>query len=417
MTHSVFFRWYSNLFQKKLQRPFVHILFGARQTGKSTLVNQALPKNALVVNLADPGERAQFSAHPEDFMKICRGLPVKKERRTVFVDEAQAIPAIFDAVQALYDSDKTRWRFILCGSSARKLRHTGANLLPGRSFFHRLYPLTMAEHPAPQKNDASVDSPFPFNAKYDAVSKSFPAWDLLPRLAFGALPGIVAADEVDREDLLRSYVALHLEEEVRRETAIRDWGAFLRFIQLAATESGQIVNYSTISRDSGVSLPTVKSYYQLLEEMFVGFQIPAFSRSSRKNLLSTPRFYFFDVGVRNAAAGLKPSEQVVLANPGPLFEQWVGIEIWKRIQYMGGSKLFFLRSSDGAEIDFIIETQEKLIPIEVKWTERPATADARNLRNFIKEQGEKAPMGYIVCRCQRPMLIEENILALPWHAL
>ena len=194
---------------------------------------------------------------------------------------------------------------------------------------------------------------------------------MLPRLAYGALPGIVTADKQDRPGVLKAYAFVHLEEEIVREALVKDWGAFVRFLQLAAVESGQLLNYANISQESGTSQPTVKGYYQLLEDMFVGIRVAAYSQSPRKNLLSTPKFVFFDLGVRHATAGLNPSSELVRANPGPVFEQWVGIELWKRLQYLGEGKLYHQRSRDGAEVDFIIEHRSQLTPVEVKWTENP----------------------------------------------
>ena len=282
-------RWYTETLKAKLDRPYVHLLFGARQTGKSTLLNELIPKEALRFNLADPLERSRHLANQGEFAQGCRSLPADKTGQFVFVDEAQSVPSIFDAVQALYDADKTRWRFVLCGSSARKLRLTGANLLPGRSLVHHLYPLTLAEHPATEKKIPHATSPLPFPWMDGKPTKHpFPEWDLLTRLAYGALPGIVAADAQDRQGLLKAYAFVHLEEEIRREALVKDWGAFVRFLQLAAVESGQMLNYANISRESGISQPTVKSHYQLLEDMFVGIRVPAYSRSPRKNLLSSP---------------------------------------------------------------------------------------------------------------------------------
>ncbi len=341
----------------------------------------------------------------------------------MFVDEVQTVPAIFDGVQHLYDREKKRWRFILCGSSARKLRATGANLLPGRSFLHRLYPLTLSEHPpaTPTSGDALCGdalSPLPFPwPKGMGPQDPFPAWDLEERLAYGALPGIVASEERDRGDLLKAFSVVHLEEEIRRESIVRDWGAFVRFLQLAAQESGQVLNHAAISREAGVSQPTVKGYYQLLEDMLVGFRVPAFARSPRKNLLSTPRFLFFDLGVRHAAAGLAPARELVRATPGPLLEQWVGIELWKRLQYLGDGSLHYLRTRDGAEIDFIIERGASLTPIQIKWTENPGLSAARHLLTFLDEHPRQARCGYIICRCPRPLRLHEKIIALPWHCL
>ncbi len=349
-------------------------------------------------------------------MEECRALPTAGAPKRIVVDEVQAVPPLFDAVQHLYDADPKRWRFVLCGSSARKLRVTGANLLPGRSLHHHLYPLILLERPvadaeAPPSQTVLTLQPM------DPRAGLFPKASLIERLTYGDLPGIVVAPEEDRGDLLRSYTYVYLEEELRREALVKDWPAFARFLRLAALESGQMTNFAAISREAGISAPAVKSHYQLLEDMFIGFHLDAFSGSPRKHLLSTPRFFFFDVGVRHAAAGLSSSPDTVMANPGPIFEQWVGIELWKRLQYLGEGKLSHFRTKAGVEIDFVIERDRELIPIEVKWTERPSREDARHLRTFLDEQGRRARRGYIICRCPRPQAIAEDILAIPWWSL
>ncbi len=413
----LYHRWYRETLREKLARPFVHILFGARQTGKSTLLNSLLPPDTLRINLADPGERSFHLSKPDAFSRMCLALPASSSPQTVFVDEAQNAPHVFDAVQSLYDANKKRWRFVLCGSSARRLRRFGANLLPGRCFLHHLYPLILAEQPAPQPVPPKAESPLAFPPGSTPAASLFPPWDLEDRLAFGALPGIVTADARDRVDLLQAFASVYLEEEIRREALVRDWGAFLRFLQLAARESGGITNYAAISRETGLSLPTVKSHYQLLEDMFIGFSVPAFSGSSRKNLLSTPRFFFIDLGLRNAAADLTPGRATVQAQAGSLFEQWVGIELWKRLRYLGHGSLHHLRSADGAEVDYIVEHGGQLMPVEVKWTERPSPQDARHLRGFLHEHPGRAERGWVICRCPRPMQLDDRIMALPWFCL
>ncbi len=408
-------RWLRARLQKDLIKPFVHILFGARQTGKTTLLNALISGPALYYNLADPEERTHLLADPGAFKRECEALPPSRDPQFVFVDEVQAVPSVFDAVQVLYDRDKDRWRFVLCGSSARKLRKTGANLLPGRCLLHRLYPLILQERP-PEPEPSVSHPPLCPLSDINALSPPFPHTGLEERLAYGELPGIVLLDEEDKSAILRSYVTVHLEEEIRREGLVKDWGAFVNFLRLAASESGQLVNFAGISRETGLSEPTVKSHYQLLEDMFVGFRVPAYSKSPRKNLLSTPRFFFFDLGIRHAASGITPCRDVVLADPGRWFEQWIGIELWKRIQYAGEGQLHHFRTKDGAEIDFIIERDGVVVPVEAKWTERPTPRDARHLRTFLKEN-RAAPMGYVVCRCPRPMKLAENVMALPWFCL
>jgi len=410
----MFARWAEDRLRKKLAKPFVHILFGARQTGKSTLIGSILPPDAVRIDLSDPGERARLLADPGEFVRFCRALPGGAAGTTVFVDEAQTVPSVFDSIQPLYDGDKRRWRFVLCGSSARRLRKSGANLLPGRSVIHHLYPLTTAEHPSKARRAGESPLPFPFDGRLG--EDLFPPWGLEERLAFGSLPGIVCTNPEDRPDLLKSYAVAYLEEEIRREALVRDWGAFLRFLRLAASESGNILNYAAVSLEAGVSIPTVKSYYQLLEDLFVGFRVDSYAKSPRKNLLSSPKFFLFDTGVRHAAAGLAPSIDTVRSNPGPVFEQWVGAELWKRAGYLG-AKVHYLRTQDGAEVDFIVEYGGKLVPVEVKWTERPSPGDARHLKVFLAENRARTTRGFVVCRCTRPLELAENITAIPWETL
>lgn len=438
-----FDRLYSVPFSKAVTRPFVHIMFGARQTGKSTLIRNVLPADALVFDLSEPSERARFAAAPGRLIDMYRSLPASDTPRWIFIDEAQTVPELFDAVQFLYDeekrllSDDRRTRFILCGSSARRLRRSGTNLLPGRSIMHRLYPLTSLEYEPfapsgyPAKALFEKRSAIPALQSDAALSSPFPYRSLEDRLIFGDLPAIAlenptidpatnSATETRRE-LLRTYVSAYIEEELHRETQLRNWGPFLRFLSLAAAESGAIVNFAALAKESGLSAPTIKSHYQLLEDMFLGFTVPAFSGSPRKTALSSPRFFFFDLGVRNAAAGLSFTSDTLAANPGPLFEQWVGIELHKRLSYAKEGTLSYYRTTGGAEVDFIIEKSGILYPIEVKWTENPSSKDARHLESFLDDHRSAADQGaghgYIVCRCPYPAKISDTITAIPWWIL
>lgn len=413
----MFGRWVERRWRTRFRAPYVHLIFGARQTGKSTLLRTLLPNPAVWVDFSRPGERAEYLRDPDRLVQRCRALPRRRTPAVIVVDEAQNVPAIFDAVQHLYDSDKTRWRFVLCGSSARKLRVTGANLLPGRSMLYRIYPLVVPERPFPEPR-AATERAFPLPLPSSPASEPwFPPENLVTRLTFGELPGIAIAPPRDRAELLHAYSMVYLQEELRREALIKDWAAFSRFLTLAAAESGRMLNYAKIAKDAGVSLPTVKNYYQLLEDMFVAFRVAAFSGSPRKSLLSTERYYFFDLGVRHAAAELPLEEAAIRANPGPIFEQWVGIELWKRLQYLGVGTLHYLRTKAGAEVDFIVSQGTRLVPIEVKWTENPSLQDARHLLTFLGEHPRRARHGYVICRCRHPLRLHDKVTALPWFLL
>ncbi|MBA5867472.1 MAG: AAA family ATPase [Nitrospira sp. CR1.3] len=414
----MFRRWIEPFWKQKFRAPYVHIVFGARQTGKSTLLRKLLPQTALWVDLSRPGERAEYLRNPDLLVQQCRALPKSKSPAIVVVDEAQNVPDLFNGVQHLYDSDKKRWRFVLCGSSARKLRMTGANLLPGRGILYHLYPLVLAERPpARAERSEGAVSVLPLPVRRVGNEPGFPKVDIMERLLFGELPVVATAQPSHRADLLRTYTIVYLEEELRREALVKNWPAFARFLQLSAAEAGMMINYAGISREAGISLPTVKTYYQLLEDMFLGFRVTAFSGSPRKSLLSTERFFFFDLGVRNAAAEMPIETAAVRANPGPLFEQWVGIELWKRLQYLGDGKLHYLRTKAGAEVDFIIARDGRFTPIEVKWTERPTLGDAKHVMTFMREHPKQARHGYLICRCSAPLELSENVTALPWSCL
>ena len=409
-------RWYRPLLERQLRKPFVHLLFGARQTGKTTLLEHVIGAAALHLDLADPEERTRLLAEPGLFRKECEALPGRGTPAIVFVDEAQAVPAVFDAVQSLYDHDKNRWRFVLCGSSARRLRRTGANLLPGRSLLHRLFPLILPERPPAGLGRAGRVSPMVSPLPQVTLDSTFPAADLEERLAYGDLPGVVLLGDEDWPGVLRSYVTVHLEEEIRREALVKDWGAFVNFLRLAAREAGRVTNFAAISRDVGLSQPTVKSYYQLLEDMFIGFPVPVFSKSPRKSLLSTPRFQFVDLGIQHAACGLSPSRDVVRADPGRYFECWVGIEIWKRLQYAGEGRLSYFRTKDGAEVDYVVEMPDRTVAVEAKWTSRPSLRDVPGLVSFLGDHPHVS-VGYVVCRCPRPLRLSPSIVAVPWQQL
>lgn len=413
-------RWYQDRFGRFIVKPFVHIMFGARQTGKSTLIKQVLPPDALVFDLSQPAQRSRFLADPQELIRICQSLPKKDPPLSIFIDEVQAVPELFNAIQSIYDNDKTGFRFILCGSSARKLRATGANLLPGRSILHHLHPLINEEYehnpgwlgqtlsPLPLPNETGTQNPV----------APFPARTLEDRLVFGDLPGISClSDDEDRREVLKSYAASHLEEEIRSETSIHHWPAFLHFLGLASASSGSMLNFQGISREVGVSAPTVQAYYQLLEDMYVGFSVPSYSGNPRKAVVSSRRFYFFDLGVRNAISGAPIDESAVRLDPGHYFEQWVGVELFRKLSYLGEGQLYHYRTRGGAEIDFIVRRGNELIPIEAKWTSNPTMKDARHLATFLDESQGAAKKAYIVCRCPLPQQLDERIVALPWQML
>ena len=396
-----------------VSRNKIRLIFGARQTGKTALLRHLFRRQGGThfVSLQDSGERRRFEADPAAFTRQIRGLP--RSTRIIIVDEIQKVPAILDEVQALYDAAPSRWQFFLTGSSARRLRAGAANLLPGRSHGFRLHPVCAWE--TARDGEAFQISP-PTHA--ESTHPPFPSRPLPRTLLLGNLPGVRAERAATAHLTLAAYVDTYLEEEIRREALVRDVGSFVVFLRLAAAESGQQLNLAKLSQESGVPASTLKSYYQVLVDTFAGHWVVAYARRARKRLLTTPRFYFFDVGVRNAAAELPIEARLADAQAGTLLEQWVAQELIARASYLGrGHRVSFWRTASGAEVDFVWETPREDTPIEVKWTARPRPSDARHLETFLDLYPSRARRGLLVCRCDKPEQLTDRIRAVPWHAL
>lgn len=402
-------RWIEGQLRGAMSKHKVRIVFGARQTGKSTLLRGLAPPNALFINLQDRRERLRFERQPDELIKMLRA---EHGSRTVLIDEIQKVPALLDDIQLLYDENPKRFEFILTGSSARKLRTSAANLLPGRAHQYHLFPLISKER---QDTLPSVILGLKHSKPFHP---GFPAPDIETILIYGNLPGIVLEKEITRRATLESYAEIYLEEEIRREALVRNIGPFSRFLELAALEAGQVMNLTNLSQQSGIPVVTLRSFYQVLVDTFIGFWLDPFTGRTRKRLLTTPMFYFFDLGVRNALARIPLTKQSIKLQAGTLFQQWAVTELRNRCGYLGHSfRLYFWRSVSGAEVDIILETPEELIPIEVKWTENPRQTDARHLISFIKNYPKQARRGFIVCRCPHRLQISEQITAIPWQEM
>jgi len=243
----------------------------------------------------------------------------------------------------------------------------------------------------------------------------FPGRALEDLLLFGNLPGLYHEDRSSWIETLSAYVDLYLENEIRRENIVEDMGAFLRFLKLAALESGQRVNYTRLASVVGVAINTLRKFYQVLEDTYLGLRILPFGRS-RKKVLSAPRFLIFDPGVRHMLTELPLNDALLTLDAGHIFEQWVLGELYFRCQCAGrGYRLSTWSTSSGAEVDGIIETPEEVIPVEVKWTDRPSPQDARHVKTFIRLHKDLCKRGFIICRTPRRQKLAEHITALPWN--
>lgn len=365
------------------------LLFGARQTGKTTLTGRL--DADLSVSFIQPDVRQRYEKSPHllkgEVESIVHG-PSRK-RPLVILDEVQKVPDILDVVQDLIDRGQAN--FILTGSSARKLRRGArVNLLPGRVTTLKIDPFSLSE---------------------------LPAKDLNGRLLYGSLPGILAADnDADRETDLESYVTTYLEEEVRAEAVVRNLGDFARFLELAASESGGIINLRKLSQEIGVAHTTIGAYYQILEDCLIAERIEPLTKSkTRKKLTRSEKFLFFDLGVRRVAAreGTKLSRDTM----GKIFEQFVGLELL-RCAHAGNStaRVRFWRDPDGPEVDWVVDKNGAYTPVEVKWTGNPAANDIRYLEVFLSEY-PSAGAGYLVCQIPRKVKLSDRVFAIPWQSV
>lgn len=383
------------------------LILGPRQVGKTSLVKAAIlrHKPKMEYLLQNPGVRLALEADP---VRLIREVQATEKKPLVFVDEAQKIPELFDAVQLLVDEKKAH--FVLTGSSARKLRRSGMNLLPGRIQMLFLSPLLWGELgllKGSTLEDLKMEN---INAKQ--------SFSFEESLVFGSLPAITQLPMEDRGELLRSYTEVYLEEEIRAEALSRKIGAFSRFLELAATESGQNPNFTKLSNESGVSQPAIKEFYQVLEDTLIVERVDPYLKNARKRILASSRYYFFDLGVRNALARLPLTMDTVNAQKGTLFEHTVILEMIRRIRTLKKSyKIYFWRTSGGAEVDLIIDLGTSVIPIEIKAARSITGSDLKGLKSFLKEYSKQAKVGYVITLGERKEQLTDNIVAVPWFMI
>jgi predicted AAA+ superfamily ATPase len=358
------------------------LLLGARQVGKSTLI-RALGAE-LIINLAD---EAQYLTYAKDPARLRREVSALRSPSRIMIDEVQRVPALLNTVQALMD-EGTRHRFILTGSSARKLKRGQANLLPGRVLFEVLDPLSIWE-----------------------LAEDF---DLERALQVGTLPGIY----LDREsgtDVLDSYVATYLREEIQAEALLRDVGSYARFLDLAAASSGQWVNYSKLASDSEIAKETIRRYFQILEDTLLAFRIPPFEvKRSPRRVSQRDRVLFFDVGVRNALLGLHRGP-LPSTEKGHVFEHWFILQClyFIRARHLPWQVSAY-RTESGAEVDLVIDTKSSLIAIECKLGRNVGTGDLTGLRSFA-EIAHRPLKAYVVFRGERAQRLGAGIEAVPYQ--
>ena len=338
-----------------------YFLFGPRGTGKTTLLSQ-LYANAVRVDLLDPESERELSAYPERLVEIVRASPSDDP---VVIDEVQRVPELLPVVHRLIESD--RRRFVLTGSSARKLRRAGQDLLGGRAVLRSLHPFVAAE----LGERFALDS----------------------ALKLGTIPLVWAAD--DPADVLRGYAALYVREEVKQEGLVRNSGDFSRFLEAISFSHGSQLNITNVARECVVERRTVANFVEILYDLLIAFPLPAFRRRAKRQVVQHPKFYFVDPGVFRA---LRPSGPLDRPEEigGAALEGLVLQMIRAHISYRNvGEELYYWRTRHGLEVDCIIYGPGKILAVEVKNSARVRDEDERGLRAFLSDfPGSRATLVY-----------------------
>jgi uncharacterized protein len=358
------------------------LLLGARQVGKSTLIRSLQPD--LVMNLADEESHIGYAKDPGRLRREVQALP---RPSLVVIDEVQRVPALLNSLQAEMD-EGSRHRFILTGSSARKLKRGGANLLPGRIVLEYLDPLSFWE----------LDATF----------------DLDRALQVGTLPGIYLDREAGTE-VLDSYATVYLREEIQAEAITRDLGTYARFLDVAALGSGDWINYSKLASDTEIAKETVRRFFQILEDTLLAFRIPAFeNRNPSRRVNQRDRILLFDVGVRNALLGVHRRPPAP-TDKGKLFEQWLILQClyFARANHLPW-RPFSYRTEAGAEVDLIIDAGTFFIAIECKLGRTIAVSQLSGLRSFASA-AHKPTRSFVVFQGERSQQFENDIRAVPYR--
>lgn len=348
-----------NLAPRFLQPPDgSFFLLGPRGVGKTTWVRQRFP-DALTVNLLQPESFREFVARPERLRDLVRGNP---DRRDVIVDEIQRAPELLHVVHDLLEQPGAP-RFVLTGSSARKLRRGGVNLLAGRAVLRSLHPFMLGE---------------------------VPGLPLAHGLRTGLVPLVVSA--ATPADTLAAYVAAYVEQEVRAEGLVRQIGHFARFLEVASFSHGGVLTLSNIARDTAVSRRTVEGYVEVLEELMIAFRLPVFTRRAARATAAHPKFYFFDTGVYRALRPAGPLDPPA-ESEGMALEGLVAQHLRAWIAYgRSPCELAYWRTRSGVEVDFVVYGPETFAAIEVKHADRVRTEDLRGLRAFAADYPECQPV-------------------------
>ncbi len=325
-------------------------LFGPRGTGKTTWVKSAFPK-AAYIDLLEAELFNDLTANPQ---RLSNFIP-PGFKDWVIIDEVQRIPELLHEVHRLIETKK--YRFILTGSSPRKLKRKGPNLLAGRALTLSMHPFSIAE----LGNDFQLDH----------------------SLRYGQLPTVYT--EADPKKYLEAYVRTYLEEEIRQEGLTRNLSAFARFLEAASFSQGSVLSISSVARECHVERKVVESYFSILEDLMIGYRIPIFSKKAKRRLIVHPKFYFFDVGVYRTLRPMgpldAPEEVDGIALETLFLQELIALNSALHLGY----RIFYWRTSNGKEVDFVLYGPKGLLSFEIKKTSRITSAMLGGLKSFLAD--------------------------------
>jgi predicted AAA+ superfamily ATPase len=399
-------RWLTPLLQAAVEDHPVLILSGARQVGKTTLLQREFQA---------PDWRF-ISFDDLDALRQARRDPAAlwAGAEQVVLDEVQKVPEILPAIKQAVDRERRRRRFVLSGSAHLLLMRQISETLAGRAIYLPLFPMTLGEQ---EENGP----PAWFFRLFQGVLPAEihpPARAPLPFMARGFMPPLLT---LSRPEAVRqwweSYVLTYLERDLRQLSQIDSLADFHRVMEMLALRSGQMLNQTDVARDAGVSQPTVHRYLNLLETTCLFERLPAFSRNRTKRLIKTPKVYFLDPGLATHLSGHRTSESLQAGREaGGIFETLVFLHL-RVLSHLAAPplRLSYWRTANGREVDFVVEQGKRLIAIEAKLTTVPRYADAENLQLFLEEYPETTA-ALLVHAGQEVKQLGKQLLALPWAA-
>lgn len=355
---------YSRLIKPPENKSF--FLFGPRGTGKTTWVKTAFPK-ALYLDLLEAELFNDLLANPQ---RLENFIP-KNFADWVIIDEIQRVPDLLNEVHRLIEKD--RFKFVLTGSNARKLKRKGPNLLAGRALTYFLHPLTVSE-----------------------LAGDF---DLAHSLNYGQLPSVY--QEENPKKYLESYVKTYLQEEIQQEGLTRNLAAFSRFLETASFSQGSVLNVSGVAREAMIERKVVENYFSILEDLLIGCRLPVFTKKAKRRVISHPKFYFFDVGVYRTLRPMGPLDMPEEVE-GVAFESLFFQELMAVNDYFDlGYKLFYYRTVTGHEVDFVVYGKRGIKAFEVKRTAKPSSSMFKGLKAFLADY--PSAQGYLIYGGKREM--------------